>query len=271
VKAAVVQINSTTDAAANLAAGRSQVEGAALAGAELVVLPEKWPYLAEAGGILDGAEGIDGPAVTAASEWAREFGVALVAGSMCELAEDGSHTNTSVLIGPDGEIRATYRKLHMFDVEVDGKAYRESAFEDPGSEVIVAECGEARIGMAVCYDLRFPELFREMAALGANVFTLPAAFTPTTGRDHWEVLLRARAIENQAFVLAAAQFGEAEPGYGFWGHSMIIDPWGSVLARVEEGEGFAAAQLDFDFQQGVRSRLPALAHRRTDLFPTGAA
>lgn len=271
MKAAVVQINSTPESRANLAAAGRQVEGAAGAGAELVVLPEKWPYLAAGGEILKGGETIDGPAITAAREWARGLGISLIAGSLCETREDGSHTNTSVMIDRDGEIRATYRKLHMFDVEVEGTTYRESAFEEPGSDLVVAECGEARIGMAVCYDLRFPEMFRELAALGANVFSLPAAFTPTTGRDHWEVLLRARAIENQAFLLAADQFGEAEPGFGFWGHSMIIDPWGTVLASLDEGEGFAVAELDFEGQREVRADLPALDHRRIDLFPTGAA
>jgi len=271
MKAAVVQMNSTPDSGRNLVAAGKLVEGATSAGAELVVLPEKWPFLAAGEGILAGAETLDGPALSAARTWAREFGTAIVAGSLCERGEGEAPTNTSVLIDRDGEICATYRKLHMFDVEIDGETYRESAFEDPGSEVVVAACGDARIGMAICYDIRFPELFREMTALGADLFALPSAFTPTTGRDHWEILLRARAIENQAFVLAAAQFGEAEPGHGFWGHSMIIDPWGSVLARLDDGEGFATAELDFDHQQGVRSRLPALTHRRTDLFPTGAA
>ncbi len=271
IKAAVVQINSTLDPEGNLAKARRQIEGAAGAGADLIVLPEKWPFLAAEGGILEGAEGIDGPAITAARGWAREFGTTLVAGSFCEAHGDGRYTNTSLLIDRDGEIQVTYRKLHMFDVEVDGTSYRESAFEEAGSDFVVAELGEARIGMAICYDLRFPELFRELAMLGANVFSLPAAFTPTTGRDHWEVLLRARAIENQAFLLAADQFGEAEPGYGFWGHSMIVDPWGTVLAEVDEGEGFAVAELDFARQSEVRADLPALSHRRTDLFPTGSA
>lgn len=271
MKAAVVQMNSTRDARANLTTAEGLVRQAAGAGADLVVLPEKWPWLAAGSGVVEGAEAIDGPALAAASSWASDLGIHLVAGSLTESRPDGSLTNTSVVFDPEGAPVATYRKIHMFDVDIGGISYRESDHETPGSEMATFRVGPVPFGVAICYDLRFPELFREMVELGVEVVALPAAFTATTGRDHWEVLIRARAIENQCFVLAANQFGEAEPGYGFWGHSMIVDPWGKVVASAGEGEGFAAAVLDLDRLEQVRADLPALEHRRTDLFGRGAA
>lgn len=271
MKAAVVQMNSTRDAASNLATAERLVRQAAGVGADLVVLPEKWPWLAPGAGVIEGAEPIDGPALTGASSWAAELGIHLVAGSLTERRPDGSLTNTSVAFGPDGEPVATYRKIHMFDVDVGGISYRESDHETPGSDLATFRAGSVGVGLAICYDLRFPELFRALADLGVEVVALPAAFTATTGRDHWEVLLRARAIENQCFVLAANQFGEAEPGYGFWGNSVIVDPWGEVVASTGEGEGFAAQVLDLERLEEVRSDLPALEHRRADLFGRGAA
>lgn len=267
MRAAVVQINSTSDRAGNLDAAERQVRAAAADGAELVVLPEKWPLVAAGEELARGAEPIDGPAVTAARGWAKDLGIALLAGSFTEAHEGTRPTNTSLLIDSDGRIAAGYRKIHMFDVVVGGVAYRESEVEDAGDEVVVADCGPARIGMAVCYDLRFPELFRALVDRGATVFTLPSAFTVPTGRDHWEVLVRARAIEGQAYLLAAGQVGRAEPKFDSWGHSMIVDPWGRVLAEVGgEGEGFAAADLDFSELAKVRGDLPALANRRPELF-----
>jgi predicted amidohydrolase len=267
MRAAVVQINSTSDLARNLEAAERQTRAAATDGASLVVLPEKWPLMAAGDELAAGAEPIDGRAVSAARTWAKELGITLLAGSFTESHQHGRPTNTSLLIGPDGQIIACYRKIHMFDVDVGGVSYRESEVEDAGDEVVVADCGSLRIGMAVCYDLRFPELFRALVDRGATLFTLPSAFTIPTGRDHWEILVRARAIENQAFVLAAGQVGPAEPKFDSWGHSMIVDPWGRVLAQVEGmDEGFAAADLDFEEQAEVRSGLPALVNRRSELF-----
>jgi predicted amidohydrolase len=267
MRAAVVQVNSTGDRAANLEATSRQVHAAAAHGAELVVLPEKWPLMASGDDLAAGAEALDGPAVSSACGWARELGITLVAGSFTESHPGARPTNTSLLISPDGEIAAEYRKIHMFDVDVEGVEYRESEVEDAGDEVVVADLGPARIGMAVCYDLRFPELFRALVDRGANVFTLPSAFTVPTGRAHWEVLVRARAIENQAFVLAAGQVGTAPPHFESWGHSMIVNPWGEVLAEVPgEIEGFAVAELDFSAQRRIRADLPALANRRPALF-----
>lgn len=267
MRAAVVQLNSTADTGANLEAAERQVRAAAADGASLIVLPEKWPLMAAGEALAAGAEPLDGPAVTAARDWAEELGVTLVAGSLTEAHEGARPTNTSLLIGPDGKVAASYRKIHMFDVDVGGVAYRESEVEDAGDEVVVVDCGPGRIGMAVCYDLRFPELFRALLDRGATIFTLPSAFTVTTGRAHWETLVRARAIENQAFVLAAGQVGKAEPQFDSWGHSMIVDPWGRVLAGLEdEAEGFAAAELDFTEQARIRADLPALTNRRPQLF-----
>jgi len=270
MQAAAIQMNTTRDRARNLATAAKLVAEAVSAGAEMIVLPEKWPWLAKGAAIREGAEPLDGPAITAARSWAREFGIHLVAGSFTEERPDGSLANTSPAIDPDGKIVGLYRKLHMFDVDVDGVEYRESAHEQPGEEVVTFAAGDVVVGLAICYDVRFPELFRALAGRGVKLVCLPAAFTPTTGRDHWEVLVRARSIENQCFMVAPDQTGEAEPGFGFWGHSMITDPWGRVSADLEAGEGYVIAGLDFDELERVRTDLPALEHRRYDLFPASA-
>jgi predicted amidohydrolase len=187
----------------------------------------------------------------------------IVAGSVLEAVGDGSRAfNTSVLIDAGGNDLAVYRKIHLFDVTVDGHEYRESAATDAGDRAVTGDALGLRLGMSVCYDLRFPELYRAHAAAGATVLSVPANFTPATGEAHWELLLRARAVENQCFVLAAGQQGIHATGEGAWGHSMIVDPWGRVLAEVPEGEGFAAADLDLGMQAAIRTSLPALAHRR---------
>jgi predicted amidohydrolase len=175
--------------------------------------------------------------------------------------------NTSIALSPEGEIVARYRKLHLFDVEVDGKVYEESATVERGGDVVVANLGRAAVGLSICYDLRFPELYRRLAHRGARLVTVPAAFTAETGKDHWEVLLRARAIENQVFVLAAAQCGSHPPANACYGNAMVVDPWGVVLARAGYREGVVVADLDFGEQERVRRTLPALQHRREDLFP----
>ncbi len=269
MKAAVVQINSGADRSRNIEVAGNLVEAAAADGAELVVLPEKWPLIGDGRTLTEGAEGLDGEAITAAEKWASTLGVHLLAGSFTETSAEGLPTNTSVLITPAGEIAAEYRKLHMFDVEAGGVRYRESDHEQAGDQLAVADAGELRLGLTVCYDLRFPELFRALLDRGATAFSVPSAFTSATGRDHWEPLLRARAIENQAFLLAANQTGKADPSYDSWGHSMIVDPWGEILAQVEEGEGFAAADLDPGHQAEIRRRLPAVDHRRPEIFKEG--
>jgi deaminated glutathione amidase len=262
LRAAAVQLNSTNDKARNLASAEHLVRAAAADGAELVALPEKWNLLAGGEELLAGAEALDGPSLTAARGWARALGIHLLAGSVAERGEGEKASNTSVLIGPDGEDLAVYRKIHMFDVDAGGVSYRESEHEQPGSEVVTGPVGELIAGLSVCYDLRFPELFRILALRGARVLTIPSAFTAATGRDHWEVLLRARAIENQAFVIAPNQVGTAPPHFDSFGHSAIVDPWGAVLASAPEEECFVAADLDLAAQDDVRESLPSLANRR---------
>jgi predicted amidohydrolase len=266
VRAAAVQLNSNAKAR-NLAAAERLVRAAAADGAELVALPEKWNLLASGEEMAAGAEPLDGPSLAAARDWARTLGIHLLAGSVAERAEDGEKAfNTSVLIGPAGEDLAVYRKIHLFDVEAGGVSYRESEHEQAGEEIVSAPAGNVELGLTVCYDLRFPELYRILAVRGARLIAVPSAFTLATGRDHWEVLLRARAIENQIFVLAPNQVGEAPPHYSSYGHSAIVDPWGVVLASAVDGEGFVAAELDLDAQDRVRDSFPSLANRRPETY-----
>jgi predicted amidohydrolase len=267
VRVAAVQLNSNGDKDRNLAAAERQVRAAAGAGAELIALPEKWNLLGGGEELVAGAEPLDGPSLTAARGWAREFGVHLLAGSISECGPEGEKaSNTSVLIAPDGDDLAVYRKIHMFDVDAGGVAYRESEFERPGEEPVTAAAGDLALGLTVCYDLRFPELFRILALRGARLIAVPSAFTLATGRDHWEVLLRARAIENQLFVLAPNQWGEAPPHYSSFGRSLIVDPWGVVLATAPDEECFVAAELDFDALNRIRESLPSLANRQPDAY-----
>ena len=262
MRAAAVQLNSTADVARNVEVAERLVRAAAADGAELVGLPEKWNLLGGGEELIAGAEDLDGPTLTAARDWARELGIHLLAGSIAERAGGGRARNTSVMIGPDGEDLAVYRKIHMFDVDVGGVSYRESENEDAGEEIVTAPVGDLLTGLTVCYDLRFPEIYRILAVRGALLVTVPAAFTLQTGRDHWEVLLRARAIENQVFVLAPGQVGQAPPHYESFGRSMIVDPWGVVLATAPDEECFVAADLDLEAQERIRERLPSLANRR---------
>jgi len=258
-------MTSGDDRGRNIAVASGLVADAAAAGARLIVLPEKWPFI-HGPRTSEGAEALDGPSITAAAGWARDLGVAILTGSVIERADRGRVHNTSVLIAPDGGVTGTYRKLHMFDVDVGGVSYRESAATAAGDEIVVASVLGRRVGMSVCYDLRFPELYRRLTLQGAEIVVIPAAFTQTTGRDHWETLVRARAIENQVFVIAAGQVGRHADGTVSHGHSMIVDPWGTVLAEAPEGEGTAVATLDFALMADVRARLPALTHRREDVY-----
>lgn len=266
MRAAAAQINSTADAARNLEVAERLVRAAASEGAEFVVLPEKWNLLGSAEDLLAGAESLDGPSLTAARGWARELGIHLLAGSITEATGEPRAANTSVLIGPDGSDLAAYRKIHMFDVDVGGVAYRESASEQPGEEIVSAPAGDVICGLTICYDLRFPELYRALAVGGARLVTVPAAFTATTGRAHWEVLLRARAIEDQLFVIAAGQTGQAPPHFDSHGHSAIVDPWGRVLAMAGTEEGVITADLDMAELERIRAELPSLANRRPEVY-----
>ncbi len=214
------------------------------------------------------AEPLDGRALTWARSAARELGIDLIAGSVVERVEGQEKTsNTSVHIGSDGEIRAVYRKIHMFDVEVDGVTYNESAGEQAGDTPVTSVlANDRRVGMSVCYDLRFPELYQALSAQGSEVISVPAAFTLATTRDHWEVLLRARAIENQSFVIAPNQVGTDGAGRRAGGRSLIVDPWGVVLATAPDTETTIVADLDFDRLADIRRRLPSLQHRRAEVY-----
>ena len=264
MRAAAVQLQSTTDTEANLASAERLVRAAVADGAELVVLPERLDIRGAAADYADGAEPLDGRPVTWARGLARELGIELVAGSVAERREGRERvSNTSVHVGPDGEIRATYRKIHMFDVEVGGVDYRESEHSEAASEIVMSEtAGGVRLGLTICYDLRFPELYRILALRGARIVTVPANFTRITGEAHWEVLLRARAIEDQVFVIAPGQGQRPGPEGDSYGNSMIVDPWGEVLARAAaEGEHVIAAELDLGSQDEMREKLPSLANR----------
>jgi predicted amidohydrolase len=229
-----------------------------------VVLPEKWTVLGTDEQLHSGAEPLDGPAISWAQAVAQELSIEVVAGSIVEQLPSGEGlANTSVHVTPDGRIAATYRKIHMFDCEVDGTIYRESDVEQAGDEVVVSQMANAvGLGLSICYDVRFPELYRILALRGAAVVAVPAAFTLATTRDHWEVLLRARAIENQVFVVAANQVGAHPGGYRSGGRSMIVDPWGLVLAQAQDAEGFIIADVDLEHQQRIRRELPVLDNRR---------
>ena len=270
---AVVQLSSQGDIEHNLGRVRHWASEAARAGAKLVALPENFALMAEdedqkrqAAESLEGARGSRGPILDAITEVAKAHGVFVVAGGMPEKSDDPVRPyNTSVLVSPGGEILLRYRKIHLFDVDLpDGTKAEESASSGRGDEAaraITTVLG-VPLGMTICYDLRFPELYRALTSLGARVVTVPAAFTLATGKDHWHVLLRARAIEDQLFILAPAQTGRHPRGRQTYGKSLIVDPWGDVLAQCGEGEGFAVARLDFQGQDRVRAALPCLAHRR---------
>jgi deaminated glutathione amidase len=268
LRAAAVQLNSSADPAANLAAADRITRAAAADGAQLIVLPEKWTAIGEDGQLRAAAETLAGPSIEWARECACELGVDLVAGSILERVEGLQKlANTSVHVGPDGEIRAVYRKMHMFDVDVGGRSYRESELEAPGEEIVLSATAEGLpLGLSICYDLRFAELYRILAVRGALIFALPAAFTLATTRDHWEPLLRARAIENQAFIVAANQVGSHPGGHRSGGRSMIVDPWGVVLAQAPDREGHILAELDLERQREIRAELPVLANRRPELY-----
>jgi predicted amidohydrolase len=268
-----VQLNSTADQVANMAHADRLTRAAAADGAKLIVLPEKWTAMGSEQDLRAGAETLDGAAVGWARAIARELGIDLVAGSMLErVPSQEKLANTSVHVNPRGEVVARYRKVHMFDVEVGGRTYRESELEEPGEEIVLSQTADGvELGLSICYDLRFPELYRILAVRGARILALPAAFTLATTREHWEPLVRARAIENQAFVIAANQVGEHPAGRSeiaqhSGGRSMIVDPWGVVLAQAPDKEGYIVADLDLAQQLEIRASLPSLANRRPEAY-----
>jgi predicted amidohydrolase len=265
LRAAAVQLDSTADRDRNLAQAEALVRAAAEDGASLIALPERFDVRGEPADYERAAEPLE---TAAAARWAgdiaRELQVDLIAGSTSERRPGHDKlSNTSLHFGPDGELKAVYRKVHLFDVQVGDVEYRESDSDEPGGELVVTETQDGtKLGLSVCYDVRFPELYRILALNGALVITVPANFTRTTGEAHWELLLRARAVENQVFVIAPGQAGEYPPGQPAYGNSMIVDPWGEVLARAGGDEpGFIAADLDFTRLAEIREKLPSLQNR----------
>jgi predicted amidohydrolase len=268
IRVACVQMTSRADKAANLEKAQRLVAQAASTGADVVVLPEKWNTIGHADTYRANAEPLEGgESVQAMAAWARGHGITLVGGSITERRERREKlSNTSIVFDPEGTIVAVYRKIHLFDVEVGGVVYRESEAEEPGGEPVAAEVEGWRIGLSVCYDIRFPELYRILALEGAELVTVPAHFTTPTGKDHWHVLLRARAIENQCYIAAAAQVGETLPAKPAYGRSLIADPWGVVLAQAPDEETVITAELDRARLREIRARLPSLANRQPDAY-----
>jgi predicted amidohydrolase len=267
MRAAAVQMCSNDDLAANLAAAESFVRKAGAGGAELVALPENFAFLRREGQPVSCRQEITGEIIGRVRGWARELGLWILAGTFPEVVpgDAARFHNTSVLVSSAGELAAVYRKIHLFDVDLSasgGGVYRESANVAPGNAPVVADTPWGPLGLSICYDLRFPELYRELARRGARYLAVPSAFTPQTGKDHWEVLLRARAIENQAFVVAPAQAGRHGPDRASHGRSMIIDPWGLVLAQAADRPGVIFADCRAEDLEQVRAALPALEHRR---------
>jgi predicted amidohydrolase len=265
---AAVQMNSRGDKAHNIATALRLIDQAAASGARLVALPEVWTYLGPEEANRDHAEPIPGPTIDLLRERARRRGIYLHCGSIHEVREgDPRIFNTSVVLSPEGDILARYSKIHLFDVVLDGVAtYQESATVSPGDEIVTVEIEGLTVGLSICYDLRFPELFRILALRGAEMVVLPAAFTMTTGKDHWEVLIRARAIENGVYLLAPAQVGAHAGDHWCFGRSMIVDPWGMVVATAPDTETIITANVDRSQVARVRRQLPSLANRMPDRY-----
>jgi predicted amidohydrolase len=265
--AAAIQMSSTLDKQENFEAAERLIRCAVSAGAQLVALPELWSCHGLEKVYRENAEPIPGPTTEFLGALARELGAWLLGGSILE-SEPGAKrlSNTSTFFDPSGELVAVYRKIHLFDVKAPDREYLESRTIASGREIVTAKAGIATLGLSVCYDLRFPELYRLLALKGAEILAVPAAFTLLTGKDHWELLLRARAVENQAYVVAPAQWGRKADGRWTYGRSMIVDPWGTLLATCPDRDGHALATLDLDYLDRFRTDFPALANRRPEAY-----
>jgi predicted amidohydrolase len=267
LRVAAIQLAADEHKDANVTRAEALVRQGASRGARVITLPEKWSAIGDPDVLFANAEPVTGPTLQLVAGWARELDVWILAGSVITRDEGEPRLrNLSVLVGPDGRQHAQYAKTHMFDVDVAGVRYRESDASRPGDDVVTADIDGTTVGMTVCYDLRFPELYRLLALRGARIVFVPAAFTLATGRDHWEPLLRARAIENQCFVVAPNVYGDHGDGKVSLGRSMVVDPWGTVLATAPDGEGCIVVDLDLDAVDRVRAAIPALANRRPDLY-----
>ncbi len=270
MKVAAIQMSSTPDKQQNFETAEALIREAASEGADLVALPELWSCHGLDKFYRENAEPIPGPTTDFLGSLARQLGVYVLGGSILEGEPDERNKeklhNTSVFFEPSGELAAVYRKIHLFDVKAPDREYLESKTIAPGEKIVTAKAGVAMLGLSVCYDLRFPELYRMLTLRGAEILTVPAAFTLQTGKDHWELLLRARAVENQAFVVAPAQWGQKADGRWTYGRSMVVDPWGTVLATCADQDGFALATLDLDNLERLRRDFPALANRRPEAY-----
>jgi predicted amidohydrolase len=264
LRIACVQLNASGVKEDNIETAEGLVARAAATGADVVVLPEKWNAWGGPDVLRAAAEPLDGgETVAAMGAWAKLHGITLVGGSFTEeRADHDKLSNTCPVFDPDGDLVVVYRKIHMFDVQIGGQVYRESETEEPGEEIVVCDAEGWRLGLTTCYDLRFPELYRILALGGAELVTAPAAFTLFTGKDHWEILIRARAIENQLYVAAANQWGAHAPGKASYGRSMIVDPWGVVLAVAPDEDTVITAEIDRARMERVRSSIPSLANRQ---------
>jgi len=265
--AAAIQMSSTPNKGENLDTAERLMRSAVSSGAGLIALPELWNCHGLEDVYRENAEPVPGPTTEFLGGLAGELGVYLLGGSILEGRPQSTKLhNTSTFFGPDGRMSAVYRKIHLFDVKAPDREYLESRTIAAGTEIVTAKAGAATIGLSVCYDVRFPELYRLLALRGAEVLAVPAAFTLQTGKDHWELLLRARAVENQAYVVAPAQWGRKADGRWTYGRSIIVDPWGTVLAQCPDRDGFALATLDLDHLDRFREDFPALKNRRPEAY-----
>ena len=261
--AAAIQMTASASKEENLAKAETFVRLAAERGAALVVLPEVFSWRGRHRKEPEQVEPIPGPTTHRLQDLATQLGIHLLAGSFLEKSDEVRAYNTSLLINPQGDLLAQYRKIHLFDIDIPGQvSVRESDGMKPGEEVVVASTPLGTVGLSVCYDLRFPELYRGLSRKGAEIISVPSAFTFPTGAAHWEALLRARAIENQVYIIAPNQIGKNVYGFADYGNSMIIDPWGKIIARAPDRECFITAEIDLDYLEKVRKELPCLAHQR---------
>ena len=267
---ALVQTDPGPDKEANVSRALELVAGAAAAGADLVALPETFHFRGPNEARREAAEPIPGPLSERLSAAAKEHGVYLLGGSFNELHADAADPrtyNTSQLFGPDGTLLAKYRKVHLFDAFIGGKVRAmESIRNRPGDRAVVADTGFGRVGLTICYDLRFPELYRVLAQAGATLIFAPSNFAERTGRDHWEVLIRSRAIENGVYMVAPATIGNGGTSFEAYGRSLLVDPWGTVVACAPDVEGFTLGSVDLERVDAVRASLPSLHHVRPDAY-----
>lgn len=267
-RVALVQLKIGSEKEANVSQALQFIQEAAKSEPDLIILPENFSFLGTSAEILKHAETYNGPTLSRIGDAAKKYGVHILAGTLKLRSEDSTKVgNTACLIGPDGSLKAAYQKVHLFDANVGGRTYAASEVEQPGDDLVLATVNGVKIGIGVCYDLRFPEMFRILTLRGAKIICLPSMFTLHTGKDHWEPLIRARAIENQVYIAAAAVFGQYPPRQDWaYGRSMVVDPWGIIIAQAQDVSGVIATEVDLDRIDEVRRKMPCLKHRRPDVY-----